>query len=173
MSKYNTPADFDLLNQIKALQDRISVLERQSRPSSVAPVYGTPASEWATAPLGSYPQLVTSATFVDTFYFHFPHAAPTPIVTMQCNCGDGTTSGEWRLASTSTLSLTGPGGVTVPPMVIPLGTVADTVFANNQSPNYWDDFPIGTPRLVRLQVRRTAGAGTITVRARHLVQVAS
>lgn len=173
MSKYNSPQDFELLNQIKALQDRISVLERTSKASTTQLASGIPQPAWDAG--GSWAVGVTSATFTNVFYIPLIHSAPTPVAVFEADCSDATTSGEYRLADSATTSLTGKDGITIPPGIIPLNTTSSPVFTTDFSPseNYWTDHVVGTAKFYRLQVRRTAGAGTIYIRFRYLYQKAS
>lgn len=171
MSKYNSPADFELLNQIKVLQDRLSALERSSQQPSFSVASPINADEWIS---GDYFYVVNSASFTTCYYFPYAYLAPTPVVVFEAVCSDTTTSGEARLSANSTDPITGPDGAVVPNLPIPLGTTSTQFLTTaNLSPNYWTDFPIGTRIFTRLQVRRTAGAGTITIRAHYLYQKAS
>jgi hypothetical protein len=168
MSKYNSPSDYDLIEQIRQLRGRIEQLERFTH---VTPAIFTPGVSVADYNAGF---VTSSDTFVDAHYFIIYVNGPTPVIRLNAFCSDGTTSGEFRLADSGSNALTGPDGEAVQVGVIPLGTTSSTYFSTSAfSPNYWDDLPAGTDRFLRLQVRRTAGAGSITTRPRHLYQKAS
>lgn len=113
---------------------------------------------------------VTSGTFIDTHIFRGAYVCAQPVVKITAICSDGTTSGEFRLADSAGASLTGFFGATVTPKVIPTGTTVETNFENDQDPNYFYTLNTNDEYIVKLQVRRTAGAGTVSVKAKYLIQ---
>lgn len=165
MSKYNTPKD--VIDEFAALKRRIEHLERFSKASTLASTGPRLATDFST------PVNVTSGSFVTTHVFACIYLAPTPVVRILATCSDGTTAGEFQIVDSSGVVLSDPTGSVVPATAIPTGTTTETPFENNQVPNYWNDFAIGTDMLYQLQVRRTAGSGTIAVRAKYLVQMPS
>jgi hypothetical protein len=122
------------------------------------------ASEYTT------PVAVTSGTFVDTHIFRGVYVGAQPRVKITAICTDGTTAGEFRLADAAGNSLTGFFGATVDPKAIPTGTTSETDFENDQDPNYFYTLALNSDYFVKLQVRRTAGAGTINIKAKYLQQ---
>lgn len=167
MSRYNTHRDTNLPDIILALKSRIDKLERSTTTSTTSTVRGIKATDYGT------PVAVTSGTFVDTYIFPCTFLAPTPLVRLTATCSDGTTAGEFRLTDIAGNSLTDKNGQPVAPTPIPLGTTVETAFENNQSPNYSNSLPIGADQTLKLQVRRTAGAGTINISTKYLVQIPS
>lgn len=165
MSKYNSPTDTDLIEVIRRLQSRLDTLERSSRSSSTQVTAPILPVDWNAG------GVISGNTFVSIFYFPTIWTAPTPVVTIEANCSDDTTAGEFALADRAGVELTDINGNPVVPKAIPLGTTAVTIFQNDQVPNYHRVLPTGTPEFIRLLARRTAGAGTITIRAYHIVQV--
>jgi hypothetical protein len=123
-------------------------------------------------PLPHY-HVTASGSFASMFQFPCVFVAHVPIVRFTAICSDGSTAGEFQLADNNGVALTGLDGVAVAPTPIPAGTTVETLFENNQDPNYWQDLPVGTDQAIRLQVRRTAGSGTIAINARYLIQVPS
>lgn len=161
MAKYNTAPD--LFAYIRNIERRVESLERGVRAVPV-PIRALRSSDYVDV-------AITSGTFVDTHFFPTVFLAPKPLVTIAVTCTDGTTAGEFRLTNEAGTPLTGPNGETITSKVIPLGTTIETVFTNDQTPNYWARQAVGTDFFVKLQVRRTAGTGTINVKAKYLLQV--
>jgi hypothetical protein len=161
--KYNVPTD--IIDMIARVGSRVSKLERVSRPSSAI----------STAPVlaADYQALVsvTTITFVTTHYFPAVYSAPAPVVTLQAFCSDGTTGGEFRLTDEAGDVLTDKNGAQVAPTLIPVGTTAVRTFQNEGDLSYWDESPIGSTRILQLQVRRTVGTGTVFIRPLYLTQV--
>jgi hypothetical protein len=167
VTRYNTPSDSDLLGIIASMRRRIDRLERFSRQQTIATTSPIKASDYTTA------VAVTSATFVDVFVFPYIFLAHTPIARFTATCTDATTSGEYRLVDANHNELQDRNNNAVATMTIPLGTTTETSFENDADPNYWTDYTIGSDQFVLLQVRRTAGAGTINVKAKYLAQIPS
>ena len=160
----------DIIRFIKGLASRVDRLERNKPQASLYPIPGYNATTWQA---GGYDYTTSNTVFETAFYVPFLVTAPTPVAVFEAVCSDSSTSAEVRLASDSVTSLTGANGSVIPPIAIPVNTTSLTLFSTDQDPNYWDGLPMGTKRFIELQVRRTAGAGTVTMRLHYLYQKAS
>jgi hypothetical protein len=165
MTRYNQPEDASLLGLISDLRARIVKLETRNKSAAISVFTPIKMTDYNAA------VVVNSASYVDTHIFPGVFRASTPIVYITVVCSDSTTTGDFRLVDISGDLLTGIDNTLVAPVLIPVGTTTETSFSSAQDNDYWDDLPIGTDRTIKLQVRRTAGAGTISVKARYLTQV--
>jgi hypothetical protein len=107
----------------------------------------------------------TSTSFVSLFAYDGKAQNGFVDLKVAAKCSDGTTSGEIQVVDASTgLAL---GGFLAPPWtgVIPLGTTTLTVFdpAATQVMSLVHIVGFAESMRIEVQVRRTAGAGTITV----------
>lgn len=165
MTKYNTPRENDLGYIIGQLRDRISNLERFS---STTRTHVTSPVKMADF---NVPVAVTSGSFVDTHIFNGIFLAATPVVHLLATCTDGSTVGEFRLVDFSGSVFTDFNGDAVSATSIPTGTTTATEFWNNATLNYYRNLEVGSDGTVKLQVRRTAGSGTINIQAKYLAQL--
>ena len=163
MSRYNSPPN--AAEYIESLAKRIKHLETFRRQTVLTPILARKVSEYDT------PVNVTSTSFVDTYVFFGVIAATKPRIYIEVLCSDSTTSGEWQLVDGMGTVLTDRFGVAVPPKSIPVNTTSYTLQTNDQDPGYYVDSALGERYEFRLQVKRVAGTGTISVKARQLLQV--
>jgi hypothetical protein len=104
---------------------------------------------------------VTSASFVDVFEVHARKVNAFLEGRFQAACSDGTTTGEARLVDALGAPLAIHDTAQVP-VTIPAPTTVMTRFTTGAC--VYPGVVHVTVMTVRLQVRRTAGAGTISVR---------
>lgn len=115
----------------------------------------------------------TSATFVNAYVFRFNFTQGYLRAFFGAICSDGTTAGEVRLTDRFGTAISGFFGAVITPKVIPIGTTTETDFTTN--PNDANGEPllqslVGAEQYVVLQVRRTAGVGTVGIRGWNLQQ---
>jgi hypothetical protein len=117
---------------------------------------------------------VTSGTFVDIYDIDGPYISPAHTLVFSAICSDGSTAGEVRVVNKDTgTSLTG-FFVTIDPEEIPAGTTTLTDFTilggTSGISQYYVTRNMGETIRHSVQARRTAGAGTVTVKARYYKQ---
>jgi hypothetical protein len=149
-----TPKPGDLGRELRDMKARIRALESARR---------LPSFAFTMLPTTTVLDIaVTSGTFVDVFEVHARKANAYLEGRFQAICSDGTTAGEAILTDGAGVALLDVQGAAQVPVAIPLLTTARTRFVT-QACVYPGDV-LTTAMTVRLQVRRTAGAGTITLR---------
>jgi len=124
-------------------------------------------------PIAGAPQVaVTSGTFVDTHLIYTVSKSSLARFYFTAICTDGTTSGELRMTDSTGTPLTGFFGATVDPVVIPLGTTTETNFNTDTNTTLVFATPSveGDPYTIKIQAKRTAGAGTMNIRPQFLYQ---
>lgn len=113
---------------------------------------------------------VTSGTFVDIYDVDVHWIAPAHSMLFRAICSDGSTAGEVRMVD-ETGTQVGGFFVTIDPTVVPAGTTTATEFETLDGTDpYYVVKAIGTKLRYKLQARRTAGAGTLTVKALYYKQ---
>jgi len=107
----------------------------------------------------------TSGTFVSLFVSEFIRMNATCRLLFLARCSDGTTSGEVQIFNTDTgTALTGFGGATVNPTAVPTGTTVNTEFDTGSNYPHYLPNAFDTIQRLDIRARRTAGAGTFTIR---------
>ena len=128
---------------------------------------GTTGTAVTCGPFG-WERTTTSGTFETLFRNEGmrQNAAWMPVLSVRCS--DGTTSGEAQFVDLATgtalVEVLSPTSL----YAIALGTTVDTLLGPT-APGLLLPQPYGTTALLGIQVRRTAGAGTITVAVRQSI----
>lgn len=131
--------------------------------ASVPDGIGRPSLSWPLLPAdGADARSTTSGTFVTVFNAVGRKSNAAVELRFWGSCSDGTTAGEVRLVDFSDVPLLDLAGAAQVPTPIPAGTTSPALLVTD--PCRIAGEPYDTSLYVRVQVRRTAGAGTVTVR---------